>query len=64
MMRTNDPVHDAEEYASREQEIIGNCVVCGEPIHAGEVYYDIKGELVHDDFDCTQDWLSDYKVYG
>lgn len=58
----DDPVADAEDWASREAPVIGECEYCHEPIHEGEDYYDIDGTLLHDD--CDLDWLRQYKKYN
>ena len=45
MMRTNDPVRDAERYAAEADDYINNCPVCdicGEPI-TDEYYYEVGG---------------------
>lgn len=62
-MRTDDPIRDAENYANREPETIGDCEACGRPIYSGDAYYDIKGILIHDEFECYHDWLSQFKQY-
>lgn len=39
---------------------VGICTACQEPVYGGEEYYDIEGELVHDD--CLRDWAEKYRV--
>jgi hypothetical protein len=39
-------------------EEIGICKECGEPIEQGYTYYDIEGELIHED--CLMDWAEKY----
>lgn len=65
---TNDPVSDAERWASREDErpLLGKCEICGEEIHGGDGWYepddayDIDGELICDD--CLRKWAEKYKI--
>lgn len=58
----DDPVADAEEYASRESEFVGYCETCGQAIYKGDDYLDIDGTYLHDDYDCTAYWLKQFKV--
>lgn len=44
----------------KEAEVVGICEACREEIHAGEDYYDIEGDLLHED--CLLDWAWKYKV--
>lgn len=46
----------------REAEVVGICEACREEIHAGDDYYDIEGDLLHED--CLLDWAWKYKVVG
>lgn len=62
MMKTDDPIRDAENHANREVPEVGICEVCHEPIHPWEDYYDVEGTLLHDD--CGLDWLKQYKHYS
>lgn len=63
-MWTDEPARDAEEY-DREMEHrrwrnrVGRCCVCEDPIYATEEYYDIDGEMLHDD--CLREWAAEYK---
>lgn len=43
----------------QEPEVIGECF-CGEEIFAGEDYYNIEGELVHEC--CLTEWAEQYLV--
>lgn len=43
-----------------EAKVIGYCSFCHEEIYAYEDYYDIEGELVHDDH--LIDWARKYHV--
>lgn len=43
----------------KEAEIVGICESCREEIHAGEDYYDINGDLLHDD--CLLNWARKYR---
>ena len=65
-MSRDEPERDAEDYASREPEIIGYCTCCKEPIYKWDDYYkitEISNDLVlHDD--CGLDWLRQFKKYG
>ena len=59
VFRTADPVADAEAYASREPEVIGECSFCHEPIYCYEDHYNIDDEVIlHED--CGMDWLNQY----
>lgn len=63
-MWTDEPAWDAEEYDReleyrRERRRVGRCVCCYEPIYDIEGYYDINGELLHDD--CLHEWAAQYK---
>lgn len=44
----------------REAEAVGICEACREEIRAGEDYYDIEGDLLHED--CLLDWAWKYKA--
>lgn len=43
----------------KEAEVVGICESCREEIHAGEDYYDINSDLLHED--CLLDWARKYK---
>lgn len=60
----DDPVADAEDWAEHEPKISGYCESCKKAIYKGESYYDIEGELLCDDFGCTDSWLRRFKKYG
>lgn len=54
MMRTNDPVMDAERYSAEADDYINNCPVCdicGKPI-TDEYYYEVGGIIFH--LDCAE----------
>lgn len=42
-----------------EPRAIAKCSVCGEDIVAGEDFYDIDGETIHDD--CLREWAEQYR---
>ena len=42
--------------------VIGECAACHEDIRADEDYYDIEGEIVHEE--CLSDWAEKYRVRG
>lgn len=42
-------------------KVVGHCEACHEEIYAGEEYYDIEGELVHDDH--LREWAEKYRVH-
>lgn len=47
----------------KEPRSIGACSACGEPITTDdEFYYNIEGELVHDD--CLREWAEKYRIRG
>lgn len=39
---------------------IGKCVVCGGDIVALDDYYEIDGDLIHDD--CLREWAKQFKA--
>lgn len=39
---------------------LGYCVTCGEAIVFGDDYYEIDGELIHED--CLTDWAAQFRV--
>lgn len=41
---------------------IGECVVCGDGITICDDYYDIDGDLIHDD--CLHEWAKQYRKQG
>ena len=43
----------------KEAEIVGICESCREEIRADETYYDIEGDLLHED--CLLDWAWKYR---
>ena len=43
-----------------EPEIVGKCDGCGDEIHSDEDYFDINGELIHED--CLYSWAERYRV--
>ena len=61
---TDDPVSDAEAYASRDPEIVGYCEACGAPIYKGLDYIDLKSVLLHDEWECKTAWMDQFKVIG
>lgn len=60
--RTNDPARDAERYYEETKpKSIGVCEHCSDPIFEGEDYYDIHGDMIHED--CLREWADEqYKV--
>jgi hypothetical protein len=65
MFYTDDPIRDAERHqawqdSQQESDTIGWCEHCGEPIYAGEDYYEIYGEIIHED--CLRDWAEKHLV--
>ena len=66
----DDPVTDAEEWASREDNrpVMGVCPVCGQNVCDENDFYgkddafEIDGEIIHED--CVMEFLKDrgYKV--
>ena len=42
-----------------DEEHIGNCENCSEPIFKGEEHYEIDDILLHED--CLYDWASQFK---
>ena len=61
---TDDPVADAEHYASRETEIIGYCEAFGSPLYKGLDYIDLESVFLHDEWECKSAWLDQFKVNG
>ena len=61
---TDDPVADAEYYASREPDVVGYCEACGSPIYKGLNYIEIQGVRLHDEYECKLTWLEQFKVIG
>ena len=59
MFYSDDPIRDAERYHG-EAEVIGKCEHCGDDIYEGEDYYDIEGEIIHED--CLREWAEKYLV--
>ena len=64
MFYTDDPVRDFERYDAHQEERRrrrrrGTCSHCGEDVYDYEDYYDIDGELLHDD--CLRGWAEQYK---
>ena len=58
---TDNPERDAErDYEEREPKKIGVCEECSDPIYDGEDYYEIDGDMLHED--CLYDWAHKYKV--
>lgn len=57
MMRTSDPVRDAEEWVSRKdpRPVWGICPECGKPVYGecdgyyADDAYKIDGEVIHED---------------
>lgn len=45
---------------AEKEHMIGCCAVCDEAVYDYDSYYDINGELVHDD--CGLDWLMEYRI--
>lgn len=43
----------------KEAEVVGICESCRKEIHAREYYYDIEGDLLHED--CLLDWAWKYR---
>lgn len=43
-----------------DEHKIGTCAGCGGDIYDDESYYDIDGELVHED--CLDRWAEQYRV--
>lgn len=39
---------------------VGHCVTCKEPIYGPDDYYEIDGDLIHDD--CLTDWAKQFRV--
>ena len=54
---TDDPVADAEAYASREPEIVGYCEDCESPIYRGLDYIEMDGILLHDEYECIMNYV-------
>lgn len=59
MFYSDDPIRDAEQYHT-EPSVIGKCEHCGDYIYADEDYYDIEGEIIHED--CLREWAEKYLV--
>lgn len=64
MYYTDDPVADfnrwdADMERRREEHCRGRCTHCGEEVYDYDDYYDIEGELLHED--CLYDWAAQYK---
>lgn len=65
MMWTNNPARDAERYHEHLEDSgkkIGVCEHCSDPIFEGEDYYDIDGDMVHED--CIRDYAERWLVRG
>lgn len=63
MFYSDDPIRDAERHQAwldARQEVIGKCEHCGDNIYADEDYYDIEGEIIHED--CLREWAEKYRV--
>lgn len=63
MFYSDDPIRDAERHQAwldARQEVIGKCEHCGDDIYADEDYYDIEGEIIHED--CLREWAEKYRV--
>lgn len=63
-MWTDDPVrdfhrHEAEQEERRSRRRVGRCLHCRETVYDYEDYYDIEGDLLHED--CLMDWAAQYK---
>ena len=43
-----------------EAEVIGKCEHCGDDIYASEDYYEIEGEIIHED--CLREWAEKFLV--
>lgn len=43
-----------------EPELIGICEECGAEIYSGDDYYDIEGNLIHED--CLTGWAERFRV--
>ena len=67
-MRSDDPVKDAEYWASREdpRPLIGHCKICGAPLHSSCEGWDaddgflIDGDAVCDDH--LREYLKDRRI--
>lgn len=46
----------------KEAEVVGTCEACREEIREDETYYDIEGDLLHED--CLLDWAWKYRREG
>lgn len=65
MFYTDDPATDfdrwdADQERKRERHVRGRCTHCGEDVYDWEDYYDIEGDLLHED--CLVSWAEQYKV--
>ena len=49
-------------YPEPEQEVVGECLGCGEEIYKGEDVYDYNGELLHQDSSCCMEYISNASI--
>lgn len=60
---TSDPVRDARVYEEwTRPKSIGVCEQCSDLIFDFEDYYEINGNMVHED--CLTDWAEQFKKGG
>lgn len=52
--------HERKMERAEKEHMIGCYAVCDEAVYDYDSYYDINGELVHDD--CGLDWLMEYRI--
>lgn len=63
IMWTDNPERDAERYYEETKpKSIGVCEHCSDPIYDYEDYYDIDGDMVHED--CIRDYAERWLVRG
>ena len=64
MFYSDNPVRDAERYdaCQRDPAVIGKCAACGDTIYDDDMYYDIEGDLIHENH--LDKWASKYLING
>lgn len=65
IVRTCDPVRDAEYFLANEDKEalsseVGRCAHCKDTVFSYEERYTINGELIHGD--CLYSWAAKYKA--
>lgn len=60
---TSDPVKDARAYEENTRtKPIGICEQCSDLIYDCDEYYEICGDMIHED--CLTDWAEQFKKGG